>query len=76
MTFAEGNVLDVPPGIAQAVAAGYQLMVEALPVGAHEIHVYAELEGGEVHADVTCRVIVEEPTVIEPAATPGATPPA
>jgi hypothetical protein len=75
LTFAESNIFDVPPGIAQSVADGYQLIIESLPEGEHEIQVFAEVEGGEVHTDLTFRVIVEAPIVIEPAVTPGAATP-
>jgi hypothetical protein len=75
LTFAEANIFDVPPGIAQSVVDGYQLIIESLPEGEHEIKVYAEIEGGEVHTDLSFRVIVEAPIVIEPAATPGAATP-
>jgi hypothetical protein len=75
LTFAEANIFGVPPGIAQSVADGYQLIIESLPAGEHEIQVFAEVAGGEVHTDLTFRMIVEAPIVIEPAATPGAATP-
>lgn len=74
LVFAEENIFEVPAGVALAVTAGYQLILEPLPVGEHEIQVYAEI-AGEVHTDLTFRVVVVEPTVIEPAATPGAATP-
>ncbi len=67
----EHNVLGAPPGMAAAVADGYQLLLAPLPVGAHEIVVHVELTDGTVLPDKVLHLTVVAPPALEPEATPG-----
>ena len=75
LTFAEDNIFDVPAGVGLAVANSYSFIIAPPPPGEYEITLTADFTavGGEVLTGTT-RVIVEAPQVIEPAATPGASP--
>jgi len=75
LTFTEDNFLGLPPGVALSVAEGASLLIAPLPPGEYEITVTADFTavGGEVLTGTT-RVIVEAPQVIEPEATPVASP--
>jgi len=75
LTFAEDNIFDVPAGVGLAVANSYSFIIAPPPPGEYEITVTADFTavGGEVLTGTT-RVIVEAPQVIEPEATPGASP--
>ena len=74
----EGNVFGAPPGVAAAAADGYHLLLAPLPEGEHEIRVSAEVDLGDdtMVFEGTYRLLVAGPTVVEPAATPGAGTPA
>ncbi len=58
LTLPENNVLGVPPGSANAVADGYQLLLTPLPLGEHEIMVHVELQDGTVLPDKIMRFTV------------------
>jgi len=62
LTLPEHNVLGVPPGSANAVADGYQLLLAPLPPGEHEIMVHVELQDGTVLPDKIMRFTVIGPS--------------
>ena len=76
MTFPEINAFGVPAGVANAVAVGYGFFLAPLPVGEHEIRFSTAALGpdGTSLPDFVFRVVVAEPTIIEPVATPEASP--
>jgi hypothetical protein len=38
VTMPDNNVLGITPGPTQAIASGYWILVESLPIGKHELH--------------------------------------
>lgn len=76
MTFPEDNFFGVPPGVALSVSDSYNFIIAPPPPGEYEIAASAAFdeEGELVEFGGAIRIIVQEPQVIEPAATPAATP--
>jgi hypothetical protein len=66
----EHNVLGASPGMAVAVADGYQLLLAPLPVGTHEIVAHVELTDGTVLPDKVLHLTVVVPPELEPEASP------
>jgi len=72
--FSENHFYGLPEGAASAVVEGYSFIIAPPPPGEYEVtrsYVYAP---EDVTVTTTYRVIVEAPQVIEPAATPVASP--
>ena len=76
MTFPEDNFFGVPPGVALSVSDSYNIIIAPPPPSEYEITASAafEEEGELVEFGGTIRIVVQEPQVIEPEATPAATP--
>lgn len=75
LNFPADNFYGVPEGVALSVSEGYNFIVAPPPPGEYEIVVSALFEGEPAPFEGTITVIVEEPQVIEPEATPeGGTP--
>jgi hypothetical protein len=74
MTFPEDNFFGVPAGPALAVADGYSIILAPPAQGEYEIVVSGVYEEGGEPIVGTIQVVVATPHVIEPAATPAATP--
>lgn len=72
--FPEDNFFGVPGGVASFVADGYSFIIAPPPPGEYAITVSTQFEGDEGLLAVTMTVVVEEPQIIEPAATPEGTP--
>lgn len=72
LTLSADNLYGLPPGVALEVAEGQSIIIAPPSPGAYDVTLTADF-GGEVLAGTT-RVIVEAPQVIEPEATPEATP--
>jgi hypothetical protein len=72
--FPEDNFFGVPGGVASFVADGYSFIIAPPPPGEYAISVSTQFEGDEGPLAVTMTVVVEEPQIIEPAATPEGTP--
>jgi len=72
LTFAEDNLFEAPAGVALSVADDYSFIIAPPAPGEYEIAVSGVY--GEDSIGGTFRVIVEAPQVIEPAATPVASP--
>ena len=72
--FAEDNFFEVPEGVASAVGEGYNFIIAPPPPGEYEITVSGTDTAVPVTFTTTYRVIVEAPQVIEPEASPEATP--
>ncbi len=77
MTFPEDNFFGVPPGVALSVSDTYSIIIAPPPPGEYEITASAafEEEGELVEFGGTIRIVVQEPQVIEPDATPAAATP-
>ncbi len=73
LAFPEDNIYGVPAGVALAVADDYSFFIAPPAPGEYEIAASA-LYDGEVTLGRTIRVVVQAPQVIEPEATPVATP--
>ena len=74
MLFPEDNFFGVPAGVALSVADGYQFIIAPPPPGEYEISVSVLFEDEDAPLAVTTTVIVQEPQIIEPEATPEASP--
>lgn len=74
LTFPEGNFFGVPEGVALAVSNGYSFIIAPPPPGEYELVTTTAFEGEPEAFTGTIRVIVEAPQVIEPEASPEATP--
>jgi hypothetical protein len=76
MNFPLDNFFGVPAGPAQAVAVGYGMILAPPPPGEYVITASTDFGDGSPPLEASIRVIVQEPTVVEPEATPtaGATP--
>jgi hypothetical protein len=72
--FPQDNFFGVPGGVAQFVADGYAFIIAPPPPGEYAITVSTQFEGDEAPLAVTMTVVVQEPLIIEPEATPGASP--
>jgi hypothetical protein len=72
MNFPEDNFFGVPAGPAQAIAVGYGLILAPPPPGEYLISGSADFGDGSPPLEASYRVIVQEPAVIEPAASPEA----
>jgi hypothetical protein len=72
--FPEDNFFGVPAGVAQFVADGYAFIIAPPPPGEYEISVSTQFEGDEAPLGVTMTVIVAEPQIIEPEASPEGSP--
>jgi hypothetical protein len=74
MTFPEGNFYEIEPVTALSIAEGYDIIIEPLPPGEYEIG-YSTLFEGETEPWVgTMTILVVAPEIIEPVASPAATP--
>jgi hypothetical protein len=73
LTFPADSVFGTPAGVALSVADDYSVIIAPPAAGEYEIAASA-LYDGEVTLGRTIRVVVEAPQVIEPEATPVATP--
>jgi hypothetical protein len=74
LTFPEDNIYGVPAGVALAVFDAYTFIITPPPPGEYEIVVSAAFGEGADPFTIPYRVIVEAPQVIEPEATPVASP--
>lgn len=74
VAFPEDNVFGVPEGVALSVANGFSMIIAPPPPGTYEIVVSNTFEGEPEPFVGTYQVIVTAPQVIEPQASPGATP--
>lgn len=74
MLFPEENFFGVLPGPAQSVASGYALILKPLPVGTYEFEFTAMFADAEEPWVVQQAIVVQEPNVVEPAASPVASP--
>jgi hypothetical protein len=74
MLFPEDNFFGVPAGVALSVADGYSFIIAPPPPGEYEISVSVLFEGEDAPLAITNRVIVQEPQIIEPVASPEASP--
>jgi hypothetical protein len=72
MNLPEDNFFGVPAGPAQAVAVGYGVILAPPPPGEYVIDGSADFGDGSPPLAATIRVVVQEPAVVEPAATPEA----
>jgi hypothetical protein len=73
LNFPDDNIFGVPGGIALAVADGYSLIIAPPPPGDYEIIGSTTFDGTDTFTS-TIQVTVEDAQVIEPEATPGASP--
>lgn len=74
MLFPEDNFFGVPAGVALSVADGYSFIIAPPPPGEYEIAVSVMFEGDDAPYAITQTVIVQEPTIGEPEASPDASP--
>ena len=74
LNFPEDNYFEVPPGVALLLADGYSVIIAPPPPGEYEISFTVTDTDGSVPFAGTVRVRVVAPAVIEPGATPEATP--
>ncbi len=74
LLFPEENFFGVPAGVAHFVADGYAFIIAPPPPGEYAITVSTQFEGDEGPLAVTMTVVVEEPQIIEPEATPEGSP--
>lgn len=74
LTFPEDNLLGVPAGVANSVADGYSIIVAPPDPGEYVITVTNRFEDPPQTFEGTIRVVVVEPQIVEPEATPVATP--
>ena len=72
--FPEDNFFGVPGGVAHFVADGYSFIIAPPPPGEYAITVSTQFEGDEGPLAVTMTVVVQEPQVIEPTASPESSP--
>jgi hypothetical protein len=68
----EGNLLGLSPVVATTVLEGYFVLLAPLPPGEHEVRFGFSMPEVGAEGDVTYRLTVAEPVVVEP--TPEATP--
>jgi hypothetical protein len=66
ITFPEGNILGIPGGSSEAVADGYWVMLQPLPVGEHTIHfrgAYVDVTapGGNIVTETTYHLTIASP---------------
>ncbi len=73
--FPEDNFFGVPGGVAHFVADGYAFIIAPPPPGEYSITVSTQFEGDEAPLAVTMTVVVQEPQIIEPEASPEAATP-
>ena len=73
MVFPEGNFFGVPPGLGLSVADGYDIII-APPPGEYLITGSTWFEGEDAPLSATFTIVVQEPMVIKPAASPVASP--
>ncbi len=73
LTLPDDSAFGAPAGVALSVADDYSFIIAPPPPGEYEIAASA-LYDGEVTLGRTIRVVVQSPQVIEPEATPVATP--
>lgn len=74
LTFPENNLFDVPAGVANSVSDGYSIIIAPPAPGEYEITVINRFEDPPQTFEGTIRVIVVEPQIIEPEASPAASP--
>jgi len=74
VNFPEGNFYGVEPGVAQMVAVDYAFIIAPPPTGEYEIVASMTVDGMPEPFTATITVIVQEPQVVEPDASPAATP--
>jgi len=75
MTFLEDNIYRVPSGVALSVSDSYSFIIAPPPPGEYELTTSADLfdvEGELIELSGTIRIVVREPQIIEPNATPEA----
>lgn len=73
--FPEDNFFGVPGGVANFVADGYAFIIAPPPPGEYSITAAGLFEGDEAPFSLTMTVVVQEPQVIEPEASPEAATP-
>jgi hypothetical protein len=74
LTFPEENLFGVAPGVANSVSDSYSIIIAPLPPGEYVITVTTGFENPPETFVGTVRVIVEVAQVIDPEASPVATP--
>lgn len=74
MTLPQDNLFGAPAGVCQAVSDSYSMIIAPPAPGEYEITVTNRFENPPETFTGTVRVIVEEPQVIDPEASPQATP--
>lgn len=74
LTFSEENVFGVPAGVALSVSDGYGFLIAPPAPGAYDLVISSDVDQDGEPFVSTYHLIVEAPQVIEPQATPGASP--
>lgn len=74
LTFAEGTVFGVPAGVAESVSASYSVIIAPPSPGAYEITGLTQLAGETEPFEATIHLVVQDAQVIEPEASPAASP--
>lgn len=69
----ENNIFDLPAGVAGIMVEGYDLLLAPLPPGEHTIVASTTIPEFDMHdAAITFHVVVAEPEILVPAASPEA----
>jgi len=74
LTFSEGNVFGVPAGVALSVSDAYGFLMAPPAPGAYDLVITTDIDPDKPDSVSTYHLIVEAPQIIEPQATPVASP--